>query len=81
MSTPAPEKRAGRRTARQRTARELTKVYGDELTRRRLGSITTEIRPATDADYFYAEDHHQQYLVKNPGGYCPLHATGVAYEG
>ncbi|RLV52098.1 peptide-methionine (S)-S-oxide reductase, partial [Aeromicrobium phragmitis] len=29
--------------------------------------------------YYYAEEYHQQYLVKNPFGYCPLHATGVQY--
>lgn len=53
--------------------------YQRQLTARGYGEITTSILPL--ADYYYAEDHHQQYLVKNPGGYCPLHATGVAYEG
>ena len=61
------------------TARELTRVYGDELTRRRLGSITTEIRPAADAGYFYAEDQHQQYLAKNPFGYRCHANTGVKF--
>ena len=61
------------------TARELTQVYGDELTRRRLGSITTEIRPAADAGYFYAEDQHQQYLAKNPFGYRCHANTGVRF--
>jgi peptide-methionine (S)-S-oxide reductase len=61
------------------TARELTKVYGEELARRRLGSITTEIRPATDAGYFYAEDQHQQYLAKNPFGYRCHANTGVRF--
>ena len=42
------------------------------------GEITTEITPLKD--YWYAEDYHQQYLVKNPNGYCPLHATGIKYE-
>ena len=41
------------------------------------GAITTEIGPLDR--YYYAEDYHQQYLVKNPFGYCPLHATGVEY--
>ncbi|MEJ7832272.1 MAG: peptide-methionine (S)-S-oxide reductase MsrA, partial [Nocardioides sp.] len=50
----------------EQTARDLTKIYGEELSRRRLGDITTEIRPAADTPYFYAEDHHQQYLAKNP---------------
>jgi peptide-methionine (S)-S-oxide reductase len=39
------------------------------------GPITTEIRPAPE--FYYAEDYHQQYLDKNPRGYCPIHATGV----
>ena len=61
------------------TARELTKVYGDELTRRRLGSITTEIRRAADAGYFYAEDQHQQYLAKHVNGYRCHANTGVKF--
>lgn len=40
------------------------------------GAITTEIQPAPA--FFYAEDEHQQYLAKNPGGYCGLGGTGVA---
>ncbi|HXT51632.1 MAG TPA: peptide-methionine (S)-S-oxide reductase MsrA [Thermoanaerobaculia bacterium] len=42
----------------------------------RRGEITTEIADAPD--FFYAEDYHQQYLAKNPGGYCGLGGTGVA---
>jgi peptide-methionine (S)-S-oxide reductase len=61
------------------TARELTKVYGDELARRRLGSITTEIRPASEAGWYYAEDQHQQYLAKNPFGYRCHANTGVRF--
>ena len=41
------------------------------------GAITTEILPAPD--FFYAEDYHQQYLAKNPRGYCGLGGCGVAY--
>ena len=41
-----------------------------------LGTITTEILPA--AEFYYAEDYHQQYLAKNPGGYCGLGGTGVS---
>ena len=63
----------------EQTARELTKVYGDELARRRLGDITTEIRPASETPYFYAEDHHQQYLAKNPFGYRCHANTGVRF--
>ena len=40
------------------------------------GPITTEILPAPE--FYYAEDYHQQYLAKNPGGYCGLGGTGVA---
>jgi peptide-methionine (S)-S-oxide reductase len=39
------------------------------------GEITTEIAPL--GDFYYAEPYHQQYLAKNPAGYCPIHATGV----
>ena len=60
------------------TARELTEVYGAELERRRLGDITTEIRPAA-APYYYAEDAHQQYLAKNPFGYRCHANTGVKF--
>ena len=42
---------------------------------RATATITTEIAPA--GPFYYAEDYHQQYLDKNPGGYCPIHATGV----
>lgn len=41
------------------------------------GKITTEILPA--ASFYYAEEYHQQYLAKNPGGYCGLGGTGVPY--
>lgn len=41
-----------------------------------FGQLTTEIAPG--GPFFYAEDYHQQYLIKNPRGYCPIHATGVA---
>lgn len=51
-------------------------AYQEELTKKRLGTITTEILPATE--FYYAEDYHQQYLHKNPGGYCGLGGTGVA---
>ena len=61
------------------TARELTKVYGEELARRGLGDVTTEIRPLSEAGYFYAEDPHQQYLAKNPFGYRCHANTGVAF--
>ena len=56
------------------------KVLRDKYDLRLKGSgysaITTEIKDATD--FYYAEDYHQQYLAKNPGGYCGLGGTGVA---
>jgi peptide-methionine (S)-S-oxide reductase len=63
----------------EQTARELTEVYGAELSRRRLGDITTEIRPASETPYYYAEDQHQQYLAKNPMGYRCHANTGVRF--
>ncbi|GAA3804517.1 peptide-methionine (S)-S-oxide reductase MsrA [Nocardioides panacisoli] len=61
----------------EQTARELTKVYGDEISRRGYGEITTEIEPA--GDYWYAEPHHQQYLHKVPNGYRCHANTGVPF--
>jgi len=52
-------------------------AYQLKLTAAGYGEITTSILPLDT--YYYAEDYHQQYLVKNPYGYCPLHATGVKY--
>jgi peptide-methionine (S)-S-oxide reductase len=54
-------------------------MYQRELTKAGYGEIQTEIRPAPE--FYFAEDYHQQYLVKNPRGYCPVHATGVKLEG
>jgi peptide-methionine (S)-S-oxide reductase len=50
--------------------------YQESLTAAGLGEITTEIAPA--GPFYYAEDYHQQYLAKNPNGYCGLGGTGVA---
>jgi peptide-methionine (S)-S-oxide reductase len=50
--------------------------YQDAIAGRGHGRITTEIAPAPT--FYYAEDYHQQYLAKNPGGYCGLGGTGVA---
>ncbi|XP_075051943.1 mitochondrial peptide methionine sulfoxide reductase-like isoform X2 [Mixophyes fleayi] len=49
--------------------------FQKELSRNNLGTITTEICPAPK--FYYAEDYHQQYLHKNPDGYCGLKGTGV----
>jgi peptide-methionine (S)-S-oxide reductase len=51
-------------------------TYNEALAQNHRGSITTEIHPA--GDFYYAEDYHQQYLDKNPGGYCGIGGTGVA---
>ena len=50
-------------------------AFQSALKEKRFGSITTEIRPAPE--FYYAEDYHQQYLGKNPNGYCGLGGTGV----
>ncbi|WP_225730394.1 MULTISPECIES: peptide-methionine (S)-S-oxide reductase MsrA [unclassified Nocardia] len=54
-------------------------AFGQRLTAAGYGAITTEITPLPDLSaFYYAEGYHQQYLAKNPGGYCPVHATGVS---
>ncbi|NYG56787.1 peptide-methionine (S)-S-oxide reductase MsrA [Nocardioides perillae] len=65
----------------ERVARELTDVYAAELRRRRLGEVTTEIRPASETPYYYAEDAHQQYLAKHVNGYRCHANTGVRFPG
>jgi len=50
-------------------------AFQARMTEAGFGEITTEI--TGDATFYYAEEEHQQYLHKNPGGYCPHHATGV----
>jgi peptide-methionine (S)-S-oxide reductase len=57
-------------------ARASKEAYGKALAARGLGPITTEILPAPP--FYFAEDYHQQYLARNPGGYCGLGGTGVA---
>ncbi len=61
--------------AQQAEARRSLAAYQAELSKAGHGSITTEILPLDT--YYYAEDYHQQYLAKNPGGYCGLGGTGV----
>jgi peptide-methionine (S)-S-oxide reductase len=61
----------------QRAAAEATRAaYQQQLKAAGYGAITTEILPAPA--FYYAEDYHQQYLAKNPGGYCGLGGTGVS---
>lgn len=64
-------------TERQADAAQLTRdVYQEDLTRSGFGQITTEIAPLDR--FHYAEDYHQQYLAKNPNGYCGIGGTGVS---
>lgn len=67
-------------TDEQREAYESTQAaYQAALTKAGYGAITTDARPAKDAGaFYYAEAYHQQYLYKNPNGYCPDHGTGVS---
>lgn len=61
----------------QRAAVEASKAaYQAALSAHGLGAITTEIAPAKN--FYFAEAYHQQYLAKNPGGYCGLGGSGVS---
>jgi len=62
--------------AQQAAAEASRAAYQAELERAGYGAITTEIIPATE--FYFAEGYHQQYLAKNPGGYCGLGGTGVS---
>ena len=59
-------------------ARASRERYQSRLEGKGIGAITTEIIEAPA--FYYAEDYHQQYLAKNPGGYCGLGGTGVCYD-
>ncbi len=60
-------------------AKTFAELYETALKRSGYRAVTTEIAAA--GEFFYAEDYHQQYLAKNPGGYCGLGGTGVACPG
>jgi peptide-methionine (S)-S-oxide reductase len=60
----------------QRAAEQSRDAFQRELARAGYGTITTEILRAPE--FYYAEDYHQQYLAKNPGGYCGMGGTGVS---
>ena len=62
--------------AQLETARASAARYGEALAAQGLGPITTEIADA--GPFYFAEGYHQQYLAKNPGGYCGLGGTGVS---
>jgi peptide-methionine (S)-S-oxide reductase len=61
-----------------RVAEASRNAYQRALQASRLGEITTEISKA--GEFYYAEDYHQQYLAKNPRGYCGIGGTGVRYS-
>jgi len=63
--------------SQQDSAHSSLAAYQAALSARGMATITTEIKPLED--FFFAEDYHQQYLAKNPGGYCGLGGTGVSY--
>jgi peptide-methionine (S)-S-oxide reductase len=64
-------------TPAQRNAAEASKEqFQAALAKEGYGRITTEVADAPT--FYYAEDYHQQYLAKNPGGYCGLGGTGVS---
>jgi len=62
--------------AQKKAAEESKAIYQKALAAKGLGAITTEIAPA--CAFYFAEDYHQQYLAKNPAGYCGLGGTGVS---
>ena len=62
--------------AQAEAAQAARAAYGAALAKAGYGAVTTEILPAPT--FYYAEDYHQQYLAKNPGGYCGLGGTGVS---
>ncbi|HUB75766.1 MAG TPA: peptide-methionine (S)-S-oxide reductase MsrA [Solirubrobacteraceae bacterium] len=62
--------------AQEAAIRASRELYQAQLSARGFGEITTEIAPA--GPFYYAEDYHQQYLAKNPAGYCGHGGTGVA---
>jgi len=64
--------------AQLKAAERSRLAYQAALDKAGLGKITTEIREAPP--FFYAEEYHQQYLAKNPGGYCPDHSCGIPYK-
>ncbi len=65
--------------AQRRAALASRDAYQQQISAAGYGEITTEVSEAPE--FYYAEDYHQQYLAKNPQGYCGLGGTGVACKG
>lgn len=65
-------------TPEQKEAAEASRnAYADALKAQGKGPVATEIKPSPE--FYFAEDYHQQYLAKNPAGYCGIRGTGVAF--
>jgi len=62
--------------SQQALAERAARAFEEQLEHAGLGRVTTEIEPA--GPFYFAEDYHQQYLAKNPMGYCGLGGTGVS---
>jgi peptide-methionine (S)-S-oxide reductase len=64
--------------AERKAAETSRDAYAAQLAKAGYGAITTEIQPAPE--FYFAEDYHQQYLAKNPAGYCGLGGCGITYK-
>jgi len=64
--------------AERKAAEASRDAYAAQLAKAGYGAITTEIQPAPE--FYFAEDYHQQYLAKNPAGYCGLGGCGITYN-
>ncbi len=62
-------------TEQQTAVEETLSLYQQELNDKGFSAVTTEVRPAPE--FYYAEEYHQQYLAKNPAGYCGIGGTGI----
>ena len=69
---------AGPKAAQKRAAEASKLHYQAALSKAHRGAITTELRDAPE--FYYAEEYHQQYLAKNPNGYCGIGGCGVRYD-
>ena len=61
--------------SQSRLANKSKIIYEERLKKAKYGGITTEIKKASK--FYFAEEYHQQYLAKNPNGYCSLKGTGI----